>query len=73
MSAGSELDAVDSLQPWKNNTDQLSIPSARVIVEDGGEAEDPHGQRETQQEHHAERKRGQDAGERRQHDASTDR
>lgn len=40
------------------------------ILEDGGEAEDPHGQRETQQEHHAERKRSQDEGEPFQREAS---
>lgn len=33
------------------------------FLEDGGQTEDPDGQRETQQEHHAERKRSQDAGE----------
>ena len=69
-----QLDAaalLDSLQPSEHPTDRF-IPGATVVPEDGGEAEDPHGQRETQQEHHAERKRRQDAGEQasgRRHDS----
>ncbi|CAG5865439.1 unnamed protein product [Menidia menidia] len=35
--------------------------SSRRGPRNGGQTEDPHGQRETQQEHHAERKRSQDA------------
>lgn len=39
------------------------VKSSRVGREDGGQTEDPHGERETQQEHHSAGERGQVIGE----------
>lgn len=59
------LSSVCSIRKKKKITGLINtlIPRIIILAEDGGKAEDPHGQRETQQKHHAERKRGQDAGE----------